>query len=562
MSKCSKPFIIIYLLIVATFTFFIFLIKADIEKYEKNKEIMKLKTIIFQTDEKLRESIFHYIKYDHFNFKPFKLIIYNNENKVYTDFKDVENTFFYKKIEINNTSYLYGYVLPEYISYLNQFSDLNIILSYNNNLYPKTSIPRKYFSFNFNDMTFYIIPDKRFYMLFFDKLLIFIIINLILFSLLLFFLKRTYYYATNDLRSLSEFITHNNDNKIKLKTKDGIVLKSKLSHILNEFENAEKMLFDFKKELNIVKKKNDTLINDLIFSIYTPLQNLVNSINLDLPNDLKKSSINKNISEINNIIEKFKYIFLFETTITKQSFFEFFDINKFHNELIYSLSLYTKKNHIVVKKETTLKNPIIFSNREKLYKILYEILTLSLDEKEKGSIIIIYSLINNTLEIKIIDKDNIFNDYILLLNTQNIFDKTNIKLYDIALIKKFIKDLNGKLFLNQTESDTIIKIEVPIDCIEFVKNYDFITLKNSYLTKLIEKNYTVNQANNYLNELISIYIKTLKNPTKDNIEKIKYHLEKSDFKMLQNWLEFILLNYEDKKIKIFKELVIKKLGSL
>jgi len=171
-----------------------------------------------------------------------------------------------------------------------------------------------------------------------------------------------------------------------------------------------------------------------------------------------------------------------------------------------------------------------------------------LKNKKEGLFEIFYttSRISNKhfLEIKIIDKNNIFNDYILLLNSSSSLDYYNIESYSISLIRKYIKDLNGNIFLNQIESDVIIKLNIPIDY------------------ALIERKYSLNQANTYLKEIINMYIQVLKNPYKNDVDKLKYHLLKNNFELMENWLEYILENYNDNNIISFKNILIKKLGSI
>ncbi|WP_129409915.1 hypothetical protein [Marinitoga lauensis] len=570
MKNSLKQLMFIHLLIVLSFVSLIFLIKIDIDNYEQKNISKYLKNTIFQLDEKMKESIVHYINYQKFIFKPFKLIIFQNDRIIYSDFKDINgDNLFYSNIEIKNKRYIYAYNLFEYIDYINLITNGIIILKYNNRLFFEKSLNVKspdsikskiQLFIPYKKMLFYIIPDKNLNMLFIDKLSLYIIINSILFFTLFLLLKKNYYYSLKDLNLILNSI---NENNVKLNTDIGISLKTKIDNIIATLKNKENKISELEMRIKQIENKNNSLINDLIFSINTPIQNLVNSLNIKLPKDIEKSLIIKNISEINYLIEEFKNIFLFNSDRFEQGYFEFFDINKFHSELVYFLSFYIAKKDIKIKKNINVENPFVFSNKDKLHKVLYKILALILKEKENGNIIISYSLIKNcVLEIKIIDKDNIFNDYILLLNNQSHFDKTDIKLYDIILIKKYIKDLKGNTFFNQSGSDSIIKIEISVDYIDFIKNYDLITLKNFYLTKLIENEYTVNQANKYIEEIITLYIDTLNNINPDKISILNNSLIKNDFHIFYNWLNFIIKHKNNSNVEIFKNLLIEKLRNL
>ncbi|WGS65384.1 hypothetical protein [Marinitoga aeolica] len=573
MKNSFKQLMLIYLFIVLSFISLIFLIKIDIDNYEQKNLKNYLKNTIFQLDEKVKKNIEHYINYQKFTFKPFKLAIYQNDKIIYSDFKNInDNNFFYSEIEIKNKKYIYTYSLLEYIDYLNLISNSNIILKYNNKLFFKNN-----FYTNSSDsiksaiqifipykkMLFYIVPDKNLNILFMDKLSLYIIVNSILFFILFLILKKNYFYSIKDLNLILNSINGNNKKNIKLNTDIGISLKEKIDNIINTLKNKENKISELKIHIKQIENKNNSLINDLIFSINTPIQNLINSLNIKLSKDIEKSLIIKNISEINYLMEEFKNAFFFSSDKFVQNCFEFFDINKFHSELVYFLSFYLSKKTVNIKKHMNIKNSIVFSNKDKLYKVLYKILTLILKEKESGNIIISYSLIKSgVLEVKIIDKDNIFNDYILLLNKQIPLDKTDIKLYDIMLIKKYIKDLKGIIFLNQNDSDLIIKIEISVDYIDFIKNYDLNNLKNLYLTKLIESEYTVSQANKYIKEIIALSIDVLNNFNPDKINILKNYLIKNDFHIFYNWINFIIEYKDDSNVAVFKNLLIEKLRSL
>ncbi|KLO23955.1 MULTISPECIES: hypothetical protein [unclassified Marinitoga] len=561
MKKYTIFLILNFLAIITTFIVFVFSIKYNIENYEQIKDINYLKNVIIAIDNNLKENIFHYVKYNHILLKPFKLILYKNNKIVFSDFENPDNKdFYFNNIEIGNDLYSYGYDLSEYVKYINNFFDSLIFLEYNNKFYPESLPNTNYKKLKLNDIYFYIIFNKNFTTLLDQELPIFITINILLFSLLLFLIYKIFALSNKELNNLFLFL-ENNEN-IELKTKEGIFLKEKIKHIINESKNKKKEVEELKTEIKKINTNHNNLINEFIFYINTPLQTLINSISLNLSEDIEKKIITNIISEINIIINKFKTIFYHEYNVSNQNFFEFFDINEFHSNLIYFLSIYIDKNDITVEKEINTKNKFVFTNKNKLYKVIYEILLLIFMDKSGGRINILYTSTDNFLEIKIIDNDNIFNDYILLLNNKSLFDKSNMESYKIESILKYIDDLNGKIFLTQSASNSIIKIEIPIDINEFIINFDFNALKSLYLAKLIEKKYTINQAEKYLYEFLSIYVDVLKNPQNDTLNDLIAVLEKNDFYLLTNWLKFILKYPDNKNIVQFKNLLIKKLESL
>lgn len=573
MTKYYLQLTILFFAIFFSFLLFSSLIKHDIIEYEQKNELTKIKNYIENFEKNLNENISHYILYDHFIFKPFNLAILDKyHNIIYSDFKNTDfknsNDFYSKKIIIDNENYTYIFNLNDYINYLNESSYWKGIIVYNNKTYPETALnpSQDKYELRYNDLLFYILSDSEFKRIFSDKIFLFFIFDSIFFALLALLMKKHYYYIINDIKSLTFFSQNPKNSEIKLNITESLLLKENIYKLQKNSDNKDQKILDLEKYISELKAKSKELIDEFIFSIKNPLQNLVDILTFNLSKDFEKNTIIKNISELSNIIDKFENIEIIEKIFPEKENLEFFDIHYFHKKLLYFLSYYLNNKKIKIIENISIKKTIIFTNKEKLYKALYEIFILLLKNKKEGLFEIFYttSRISNKhfLEIKIIDKNNIFNDYILLLNSSSSLDYYNIESYSISLIRKYIKDLNGNIFLNQIESDVIIKLNIPIDYIELIKNYDFNNLKNYYLTALIERKYSLNQANTYLKEIINMYIQVLKNPYKNDVDKLKYHLFKNNFELMENWLEYILENYNDNNIISFKNILIKKLGSI
>ncbi|GAB6188349.1 hypothetical protein JCM30566_00880 [Marinitoga arctica] len=571
MNKIYKQLIILFLTISFSFFFFSSLIRYSAIYYNKKNDLSRIKNYIINLDKNLNENVFHYILYNHFIFKPFKMsIIDKNNNIIYSDFENTNfsDDFYFKIININNENYIYIFNLNDYINYINSTFYLRGAIKYKNKFYPNVAfdIFQDKYEFKHNDLLFYFFPSIEFKNSFLNNVFLFIIFNSILFFLLFLLMKKHYNYIINDIKILTSYSQKSEPFDTNLNIKESLLLKENIDNLHKTIERKNNKISEQKKIIDNLKIKNKELINNFIFSIKNSLQNLVDILTVNLSKELEKNTIIKNISELNTIINKFENIEIIDKTFYEKETFEFFDIYYFHKEVLYFLSYYLNEKNIRIIENIPINNSFIFSNKEKLHKILYELLLLLLKNKDKGNIEISYkkSIISEKdfLEIKIIDKNNTFNDYILLLDKSFALDYSNIESFNIFLIQKYLKDLNGNIYLNQIGSDVIIKLDIPIDYNDLIKNYDFNNLKNSYLTKLIEEKYTLNQANAYLKEIIDMYIQILDNPDDNNAEKLHKHLLKNNFYLLRNWIEYILKNPKDKKIITFRKILIKKLGSI
>lgn len=558
MRKYFVLLISVFLSMIATFFIFIYSLKHDIISNEIKINEKFLKEEIINLEYNIEKSIYSYIKNHTFTFKPIKLAIYKKSDIIYSDFASTSDvntkTFFQKSIEIDDTQYTYYFSIIDYTNFIRTFLIKNIIIQYKNEFYPNTykRLLIHYKKFSYQDINYYIFYSGEISKSIFNRyILFFVLINGILFILILFSLIKINSINLQDMRLLTtEF---KNIENLELKSPYGKILKNKISKYIEEIKEKDNEIILIKNEIDEIKDKNDTLLNDLIFSINNPLQNL---FYLTSTNSINKENILNEIDEINRIINKFKNIYLYESN---NNFLKFIDIKKLYNSLSYYLSSIISKKNIILKKSINVNNTYIFSDEEKLFGLLYELSHLIISEKNEGILTYSFNFSNDILEIKIIDHDNIFNDYLLMLNKDIFIDKSNFKMYNIALIKRYISDLKGNIFLNISNGDSIIKIELPINYINFFENLDIYELKKYYITKFIEHKYSVNQANKFFDEIISLYIKVLKYHQESDINILTSLLKKNKIYILLNWLNYILKNPDDVKLK---DTIIRKLEGI
>jgi hypothetical protein len=555
MRKYFILLLTVYLSIIATFLVFIYSLKYNIILNEIEVKETFLKDVIINLENNIEESIYNYIKNHTFIFKPIKLAIYEKSDSIYSDFENTSTVnsknFFQKTIEIDDVQYTYYFSIIEYTDFIRTYFDKNVIIKFQNEFYPNIdkSVLSHYKKFSYQNIEYYVFYSGEISKSIFNRyILFFVFINSILFIIILLSLIKINNINLQDMRLLAtEF---KNIENLELNSTYGKILKDRIYKYLEDIKEKENEIILLKNEIDEIKNKNDSLLNDLIFSINNPLQNL---FYLTSTNSINKENILNEIDEINRIINKFKIIYLYESN---SNFFKFIDIKKMYNSLSYYLSSIISKKNIILKKSINVKNAYIFSDEEKLFVLLYELSHLIITEKNDGMLTYSFNLVNDVLEIKIIDHDNIFNDYLLMLNKDIFIDKYNFKMYNIALIKRYISDLNGNIFLNISNGNSVIKIELPINYINFFENLDLSKLKNFYITKFIEHKYSVNQANKFIDEIISLYIKVLKYDQESDINTLIFLLKKNKMYILLNWLNYILKNPNDKKLK---DTIIKKL---
>ncbi|KAF2956026.1 hypothetical protein [Marinitoga sp. 38H-ov] len=541
MKKLKFILFSLYIFIIITLFTFIIFIYSEVKTYNQNIERNYVRNFIIQTDKKIIENVYNYIKYNYFNFKPFHIIIKKSNN-----ISDIENKdgLITKNIEVDNNIYEFSYSIEDYLNYIKLFTGKDIIIYYNNKTYPVSinlnNLNNK-LSINYENIDFYILNTNNFnerYSHFFMTILV------LIFIVLYIIIHRIYYYSKLDILNIIEFINKRDDN-IKLNTQEGNILKENITKIIDKNKKLESISEDLKNEFNKNIERYNNIINDFIIDISNKLQNISNYIYL--PNKNKEEIINKNINELSNIIDKYIILLDFKQKLENDiENYDFFNLDELLNEIIYYLSqnLY----NITIKKQNNLINNIIFGNKKLIYLLLYDILVLILSNKSHGNIILKYYVIDGELEIKIIDENNIYNEYLILLK-----NKSNH--LNIDLIYKYLNNLNGNIYINQDSKNNIIIIRIPISIINFLNKYDFKKLFKNYTLELIEKKYTLNKANIYINELLFSYIETLKNPTSENVEKIKKILKDHKFDLLNNLLDYIIQNNDEK----IRNLLISKL---
>jgi hypothetical protein len=545
MKKLYTYLFSVYILIIISIFSYTFLVNNEIKDHNQRIEKEYLKNFIIQTDKKLMENAYNYIKNGYFTFKPFGIIIKDNDNIIFSDIAN-ENNLMRKKIEINNKFYEFGYYIEDYINYIKSFTGIDLIILYNNKTYPINvnikNLENTLYVY-YDNATFYIINSLKFNNPYFSLYIIFLIS---FFIILYIFIRKFSIYSKSDVLNIIEFIKKG-DIKEDLKTPEAKLLKEKIIEIIDKknelFDISENLKTEFEKTI----ERYNNIMNDFIFSISNKLQNISNYIYL--PNKNKYEIINKNINEISTLVDKYKIQLDFKNTEENIENYEFFNIEYLHNELVYYLSQYL--NDVKIIKQINLKNNIVFGNKKMIYLLLYDILVLILSNKTYGNIKINYSIIEEELEMKIIDENNISNEYLLLL-------KNRANYSNIDLIYKYLNNIKGKIYINQIEKNSIINIRIPLDILDFLNKFDIKKVINNYTVELIEKDYTLNKANKYIKELLSLYINTLEDPNKENIEKIKKMLKENKIKILNDLLEYIL-QIQDEKIT---SILISKLKSI
>ncbi|APT75467.1 hypothetical protein LN42_02965 [Marinitoga sp. 1137] len=566
----------IFLLIVITLFSFSIYIKNELNIFVADQHQTAIKNEFLKLNNKIESGISSYLKNKNFTFKILDIIIWDeNKHIVYNDFyinsinEINKKLFIIKSLIIKNKKYFYAYRVSDLIDFLNAFTPLPII-AVKKGIYINKSgeINETFFDsdlikiLTFNNIDFYFLKKVQFLDIF-EPHIILIYVLLLFFELLMlyFLIKYTKEYTTIDLKFLNE--NFDKLEEVEPKLDEALKLKNKIIKTQTELKNSLEGIEELREQMETLYVSYKSFINDFSHMINNPLQNILDYIFLNGGDEKSIKIINNNIIEIRNIVRKFQDISKFVYLENDNTLFIFFKLNGLHNELIYSISPILNNKNIKIISEIKTEKEYVFSNKNAIFRIMYELLSMLLQNSDNCDITIEYIMLKNNLEIKITTTDTLLNDFLLLFNNKNITKIINFEVYGVLIIKEYLKILRATYYINQTSENTSILFRIPINYKEFFDKFDFENLKSRYIEYLVEKKYTVLQAEELINEILELYIEILKETNINNskeVGRLKDYLNNYEFTELYNWLNYIEQNPEDKDVLFFKKILLEKLS--
>ncbi|NUU97124.1 HAMP domain-containing histidine kinase [Marinitoga sp. 1138] len=566
----------IFLLIVITLFSFSIYIKNELNIFVADQHQTAIKNEFLKLNNKIESGISSYLKNKNFTFKILDIIIWDeNKHIVYNDFyinsinEINKKLFIIKSLIIKNKKYFYAYRVSDLIDFLNAFTPLPII-AVKKGIYINKSgeINEIFFDsdlikiLTFNNIDFYFLKKVQFLDIF-EPHIILIYVLLLFFELLMlyFLIKYTKEYTTIDLKFLNE--NFDKLEEVEPKLDEALKLKNKIIKTQTELKNSLEGIEELREQMETLYVSYKSFINDFSHMINNPLQNILDYIFLNGGDEKSIKIINNNIIEIRNIVRKFQDISKFVYLENDNTLFIFFKLNGLHNELIYSISPILNNKNIKIISEIKTEKEYVFSNKNAIFRIMYELLSMLLQNSDNCDITIEYIMLKNNLEIKITTTDTLLNDFLLLFNNKNITKIINFEVYGVLIIKEYLKILRATYYINQTSENTSILFRIPINYKEFFDKFDFENLKSRYIEYLVEKKYTVLQAEELINEILELYIEILKETNINNskeVGRLKDYLNNYEFTELYNWLNYIEQNPEDKDVLFFKKILLEKLS--
>ncbi|AEX84960.1 hypothetical protein XO10_02655 [Marinitoga sp. 1135] len=566
----------IFLLIVITLFSFSIYIKNELNIFVADQHQTAIKNEFLKLNNKIESGISSYLKNKNFTFKILDIIIWDeNKHIVYNDFyinsinEINKKLFIIKSLIIKNKKYFYAYRVSDLIDFLNAFTPLPIIAVKKGIYINKSGEINEIFFDNdlikiltFNNIDFYFLKKVQFLDIF-EPHIILIYVLLLFFELLMlyFLIKYTKEYTTIDLKFLNE--NFDKLEEVEPKLDEALKLKNKIIKTQTELKNSLEGIEELREQMETLYVSYKSFINDFSHMINNPLQNILDYIFLNGGDEKSIKIINNNIIEIRNIVRKFQDISKFVYLENDNTLFIFFKLNGLHNELIYSISPILNNKNIKIISEIKTEKEYVFSNKNAIFRIMYELLSMLLQNSDNCDITIEYIMLKNNLEIKITTTDTLLNDFLLLFNNKNITKIINFEVYGVLIIKEYLKILRATYYINQTSENTSILFRIPINYKEFFDKFDFENLKSRYIEYLVEKKYTVLQAEELINEILELYIEILKETNINNskeVGRLKDYLNNYEFTELYNWLNYIEQNPEDKDVLFFKKILLEKLS--